>query len=86
MKQIAFHRESDFFEDILKDPALKKHIGLKITWKNGLLIQLSDSDEQVLSYIELKYGESIVKLCKDRTPIPFVDYLPKKSEPSADKD
>jgi hypothetical protein len=86
MKQIAFHRESDFFEDILEDPTLKGHIILKIKWQHGLLIQLADSDEQLLSYIQLKYGESIVKLCKDRTPIPYVDYFPKKPERLADKD
>jgi len=86
MKHIAFHRESNLFEDILEDPTLKGHVILKIKWQHGLLIQLADSDEQLLSYIELKYGESIVKLCKDRTPIPYVDYLPKKPEPSADTD
>ena len=86
MKQIAFHRESDFFEDILEDPTLKGHITLKITWQHGLLIQIADSDEQLLSYIELKYGENIVKLCKDRSPISYVDYFPQKPEPSADTD
>ena len=80
MKQIAFHRESNFFEDILEDPTLKGHITLKIVWNHGLLIQIADSDAQLISYIELKYGESVVKLCKDRTPIPYVDYLPQKPE------
>ena len=60
MKQIAFHRESDFFEDILEDPTLKKPIELKITWHNGLLIQLADSDAQLLSYVHfLIYFASI---------------------------
>lgn len=86
MKQLTFHRESNNFDDILNDSELKKYIGTTIFWHHGLLIQIPDSETKLLSYIELKYGESIIKLSKDRTPIPFVHYLPKKPEPSADTD
>ena len=87
MKLLSFYRESNNFDDILSDSVLKKYTNTKITWYCGLLIQIPDDQTKILSYIELKYGESITKLCKDRTPIPDVDYLPRK--PSwllADKD
>ena len=86
MKLLTFHRESNNFDDILSDPVVTVSMGMKITWHQGLLIDINNEDEKILSYIELKYGESISKICKDRTPIPYVDYLPQKPEPSADKD
>lgn len=86
MKLLTFYRESNNFDDILSDPAIKAAMENKITWYQGLLITIDDTDEKVLSYIELKYGDSSNKICKDRTPIPYVDYLPQKPEPSAYKD
>jgi hypothetical protein len=86
MKLLTFHRESNNFDDILSDPVIETAMGSKITWYQGLLISIDDADEKILSYIELKYGDSSSKICKDRSPIPYVDYLPQKPEPSADKD
>jgi hypothetical protein len=86
MKLLTFHRESNNFDDILSDHVVKISMSNKITWHQGLLISIDNEDEKVLSYIELKYGDSASRICKDRSPIPYVDYLPQKPEPSADKD
>ena len=88
MKSIAFKRESSDFTDILTDPVIKKHIGLKLKWQGGLIIEFDHkTDEKIMSYVELKYGDDIVVPCKDRSPIPGVDYRPQKpSERVAYKD
>lgn len=78
MKYLFLYRESNNFDDILNDKNLKKIIYLKIRWKNHLKLGLEE-DDKLLSYIELKYGESIKpKPYKDRTPVSGVDYDPKK--------
>lgn len=77
MSYIIFRRESDNFDDIIKDPSLKKWLKFKVKFKQGLIIKRPYKDE-IISYIELKYGESIVNnIVPDRTPIMNVDYLPK---------
>ena len=79
MKSITFVRESNNFSDILSDPVLKKHLKYKMRWKNSLRLTIP-KDSEVMSYVEIKYGEDIVdKLVSDRSPIPNVDYLPKKT-------
>ena len=78
MKHIIFTREDNDFSDILRDPALKKLITMTLFWDNYLHIGVVDNNEAILSYIELKYSESIVNnVCKDFTPIPWVHYRPK---------
>jgi hypothetical protein len=81
MKYYTFKRESNDFSDILKDPALKELIKLKIKWKYHLMIGLSNkAEEGTYGYIVLKYGEEIVNpINKDYTPIPGVDYTPKRN-------
>ena len=77
MKIVTFRRESDNFDDIYNDPVIKKCFRQKMKWKNFLRITVED--EKVLSYIELKFGEAIVdKIVPDRSPIPNVDYSPKR--------
>lgn len=81
MKYYTFKRESNEFTDILKDPAFKDLIKLKIKWKYHLMIGLSSkAEEGTYGYIVLKYGEEIVNpVNKDFTPIAGVDYTPRRS-------
>lgn len=82
MTQYIFQRESNDFTDILNDPTFKKKIVTKISWKGFLLIKLDDYEKKLDSYIVLKYGDELRTggLVPDRTPVPFVDYQPKKPE------
>lgn len=78
MKYITFYRENSNFEDILKDPNLKKLIYEKTKWYQHLTVGIKD-DEKIFSYITLKYGDDIrTSLVKDFSPIPNIDYIPKK--------
>jgi len=78
MKYITFFRESSNFEDILKDPNIKKLIYEKTKWFQHLTLGIKD-DEKIFSYITLKYGDDIrTNLVKDYSPIPYIDYTPKK--------
>ena len=78
MKYITFFRESSNFEDILKDPNIKKLIYEKTKWFQHLTLGIKD-DEKIFSYITLKYGDEIrTNLVKDFSPIPNIDYIPKK--------
>jgi hypothetical protein len=82
MKYYTFERESNNFDDILKDPGIKRYIYTKISWGNHLMIGLDDFSskpiDQISSYIVLKYGDDIrTSLTKDYTPIMDVDYIPK---------
>lgn len=78
MKYITFFRESSNFEDILKDPNIKKLIYEKTRWFQHLTLGIKD-DEKIFSYITLKYGDDIrTNLVKDYSPIPYIDYTPKK--------
>lgn len=80
MKHYTFYREDDTFDDILKDPVIKKHIFTKLRWRQYLRIALFNQTESVESYITLKYGDEMKNNClvTDRTPVPFVDYQPKE--------
>lgn len=78
MKHYTFKRESNKFDDILKDPSLKKFIKTKISWQTYLTIGLSSTtSDDILGYIILKYGEDLVNdLVHDYSPKPNIDYLP----------
>lgn len=79
MKHFTFYREFNKFDDILNDPTIKKHASLKLQWYQHLSIGLHDAGDEISGYIVLKYGDEITKLTdKDYTPIPKVDYLPKR--------
>lgn len=79
MKYYKFYRESNKFDDILKDNVIKKLIYTKIRWRGHLLLGLTDPDDKIASYITLKYGDEMKNhLVTDRTPVPFVDYQPKQ--------
>ena len=80
MKYYTFYRENNNFEDILTDINLKKVIKFKIRWFQYLMIGIPE-DEKQFSYITLKYGDDLKKPdVRDFTPIPGVDYAPKKDK------
>lgn len=82
MNYIVFRRESNKFDDILKDPSLHKKYKTKIQYNEHLILGFAEDDKNydgTLSYIILRYGEDMipfVSLSSDRTPIPEVDYKP----------
>lgn len=80
MDYYVFERDSDDFTDILKDRTIKRAIKTKLSWPNHLLIKLShQKDSKLKSYIFLKYGDEMIKeVCKDFSPVPYKDYIPKK--------
>jgi hypothetical protein len=80
MKYFTFARESNKFDDILKDATIKKAIRTKILFRNHLIIGIDLGQGQTESYITLKYGEDLINdLIKDFSPIPNVDYVPKRN-------
>jgi hypothetical protein len=78
----TFKRESNNFDDILKDANIKKHIHESTTWTGHLMIVLDDFNkdiDKVKMYITLKYGDDIQPmLTKDYSPIPNIDYIPNR--------
>jgi hypothetical protein len=80
MKYYTFYRESNNFDDILKDINLKKVVKHKIRWDKYLQIGMDDYEKEVdkiFSYITLKYGDEIRNsLTKDYSPKPNIDYMP----------
>ena len=81
MKYYTFHRSDNNFDDILKDPSLSKLIDEKISWRNYLMIGISDDakNNQAFSYITIKYGDDMVtSLVRDFRPLPGIDYVPKR--------
>lgn len=81
-KYFTFYRENNNFDDILKDANIRKVIHLKISWYQHLMIGITEKDnDRHFSYITLKYGDDMKKMSfKDRTPVPGVDYAPKKDK------
>ena len=80
MKYYTFKRESNKFDDILKDPTIKKYIATKIAWDGHLMLGLSYSaPESIYGYLVLKYGDCIYNpYDRNFTPVPGRDYLPKR--------
>ena len=79
MKYYTFYRENNNFDDILNDTIVKKIIDEKLRWYQYLIIGMNEKHEQSFSYITLKYGDEMKQeLVKDVTPIPGVDYIPKR--------
>ena len=84
MKYYTFYRESNNFDDILKDPSIKKYISERTTWKSYLKIGLSEYQkdaEKIFCYIALKYSDDMRDdLTKDYSPIPNIDYTPVRTQ------
>jgi hypothetical protein len=79
MKYYTFYRENNNFDDILNDTIIKKIIDEKIRWFQYLIIGMNDKHEQTFSYITLKYGDEMKQeLVKDFSPVPGIDYIPKR--------
>jgi hypothetical protein len=81
MKYYTFQRESNNFDDILNDTTIKKKIYVNISWKGYLMIGLDDHEDKLKSYVILKYGDELRNsLTKNYTPIPNIDYIPRRKE------
>lgn len=81
MKHYTFYREDNNFTDILNDVSIKKLIDEKIRWYQWLTIGIADTtkNSQSFSLLTLKYGDDMKQdFIKDFSPIPGVDYIPKK--------
>jgi hypothetical protein len=80
MKYYTFYRENNNFTDILTDNNIKKVVDMKISWHRHLMIGLKETTNSgTFSYITLKYGDDIIpRITKDFSPVPGVDYVPKK--------
>ena len=80
-KHYTFYREDNNFSDILNDVSIKKLIDEKIRWYQWLTIGIADTEKnnQAFSLITLKYGDDMKQdHIKDFSPVPGVDYIPKK--------
>ena len=84
MKYYTFYREDNVFTDIENDPIVKRFADTKIRWFQHYMIGISTSikdNDQYFSLLTLKYGESMIQaVCKDHSPVPGVDYTPKKDK------
>ena len=79
MKYYTFYRENNNFDDILNDTIIKKIIDERLRWYQYLIIGMNDKHEQSFSYITLKYGDEMKQeLVKDFSPVPGIDYIPKR--------
>ncbi len=80
MKTFVFQRENNKFDDVLKDKNIKKYIVEKYRFEEHLIIRVKDTPE-ALAYITLMFSEELISmqdLVPDRTPKPYVDYVPKR--------
>jgi len=81
MKYYTFYRENNNFDDILSDTNIKKIMSTKLSWYQYLMIGIDDGNERSLSYITLKYGDDMKPPdIRDFTPVPGIDYIPKKDK------
>jgi hypothetical protein len=74
----TFYDSNNDFTDLIKDRVVKANF--KISWDKHIMLGFEDeADEKMLGYILIKYGEMIRNPFElDRTPIPNVDYIPKR--------
>jgi hypothetical protein len=82
IKYYTFYRENNKFDDILSDQTIKKLLKMKVFWYQYMMVGIEEhKNEQTFSYITLKYGDDIKSPdVKDFTPVPGVDYVPKKDK------
>ena len=79
MKYFTFYRENNNFDDILKDTVIKSSIKQVTKWKQHMMLGIAESNDSILSYITLKFGDNLVSnLTKDFAPIIGIDYIPKR--------
>lgn len=82
MKYFYIFKDDNNFDEILKDPIVKKTARSKISWNKHLILGFKENiDNGVISYFLLKFGDYVIstdKLFKDYTPKPNIDYQPEK--------
>jgi hypothetical protein len=81
MKYLVFHRESNNFDDIIKEVKQYK-IGFRTKFSKHLIIGFTEPFEHIQSLFILKYGDDLISfnnLCPDRSPIVDKDYTPIKT-------
>lgn len=79
MKYFTFYRESNNFDDIIKNPEIKKRIKVSLEFSHHLMLGIDDSDklgEAAVGYLILMFGENIVTPTKDFSPVIGKDYIP----------
>lgn len=85
MKYYIFKKEDNDFSEMLKDKTLKPLLNLKIQFNQHLILgSYDDINEQLSSYITLKYGEMIVNkhdMFVDYSPEIHKDYIPDRKRP-----
>ena len=80
MRHYIFERDSNKFDDILKDSSLKTKISTVMTWRGHLMIGFDHIDDKLESYIVLKFGDDIrTQLTKDFAPKAGIDYIPRRN-------
>jgi len=82
---IIFYRESNNFDDILKDKNIKGYLRTKLKFNEHLIIELDENKKdhnKILSYIGIKYGDSIKTkpITSDYIPKIGIDYVSKVPE------
>ncbi len=81
MKHYIFKKENNDFDEIINDSTLKNLIFTKIKWKDHIMLGIETDNEEVHSYILLKYGDDLVDynhIFKNRKPTINVDYISKE--------
>jgi hypothetical protein len=80
MSYMTFNGDEKILEEIASDATIKPLITTKISWSGFLQLGLSEElDDQVRSYIMLKYGDHIkTDYLRDFSPVPGVDYSPRR--------
>lgn len=81
MKYFYIKKEDNNFSDVLSDAIVKKTVSSKIILQGILILGFKDNtEESIVSYFLLKFGEFVVNessIITDYSPIPYVDYVPK---------
>lgn len=83
MKLYIFKREGGKFDDMKKDPVIKKKFKTVMTWADHFMLGAEYPDDEVESYLLLKYGDELITqgLIRDFSPVPYVDYMPDPNRP-----
>jgi hypothetical protein len=83
MKKVILYRESDDFDDFDADPVVQDAVLHKVSIKCSRIIYLDPDQDQIETYISIKYGESICLTPEpDFSPVPGVDYVITKKRKS----
>jgi len=80
MKFLIFNRESNNFDDILKDIKTNK-ISCKMRFHNHLIVGFDWNKDDIQTLFTLKYGEDMINfshIVPDRSPVMNRDYIPVK--------